>query len=76
MNVWFHFFSSSPVAASTWEDDGEHTDAQVLGCKAVGYLSYGCSFLFACLILFLRKQIALANGVVKVNPAAPNHNTP
>lgn len=53
-------------AADDWEGDGEHTDTQVLGCQVFGYLAYGCSFLFVCLVLFLRKQIALANGIIKV----------
>lgn len=52
--------------AGDWEGDGEHTDTQVLGCQVTGYLAYGCSFLFVCLVLFLRKQIALANGIIKV----------
>lgn len=55
------------VTAEDWDDDGEHTDNQVLGCQVLGYISYACSFLFACLILFLRKQITLANGIVKAS---------
>ncbi|CAM9571680.1 unnamed protein product [Ectocarpus sp. 6 AP-2014] len=48
-----------------WEGDGEHTDTQVMGSRVTGYLAYGCAFLFLCLIVFLRKQIALANGIIK-----------
>eukprot|EP00903_Cladosiphon_okamuranus_P016544 g15262.t1 len=48
-----------------WEGDGEHTDTQVLGAKVTGYMAYGCAFLFVCLVVFLRKQIALANGIIK-----------
>ena len=58
------------VAASMWEDDGEHTDVQVLGCEAVGYLAYGCATLFACLIVYLRKQISLAMAIVKASQAS------
>ncbi|CAN0423665.1 unnamed protein product [Ascophyllum nodosum] len=56
--------------ASMWEDDGEHTDVQVLGCEAVGYLAYGCATLFACLIVYLRKQISLAMAIVKESASA------
>lgn len=52
--------------AEDWEGDGEHTDTQVMGSRVTGYLAYGCAFLFLCLIVFLRKQIALANGIIKV----------
>ncbi|CAM9409984.1 unnamed protein product [Scytosiphon promiscuus] len=48
-----------------WDGDGEHTDTQTMGCKVTGYLAYACAFLFFCLAVFLRKQIALANGIIK-----------
>lgn len=52
--------------AGDWEGDGEHTDTQVMGSKVMGYIALACAALFACLVVFLRKQIALANGIIKV----------
>ncbi|CAN0003068.1 unnamed protein product, partial [Discosporangium mesarthrocarpum] len=53
--------------ATTWESDGEHTTTQANGCRALGYISLVCGFLFFCLVLSLRKQITLASGIVKAS---------
>lgn len=66
MLLLLFLFLYSLMPAAEWDGDGEHTDTQVMGSLATGYLSYGCSFLFVCLVIFLRKQISLANGIVKV----------
>ncbi|CAM9251312.1 unnamed protein product, partial [Choristocarpus tenellus] len=56
--------------ASNWTDDGEHTTLQIISCKALGYIAFAGSFLFACLVIFLRKQINLATCIVKESARA------
>lgn len=51
--------------ADTWSTDDVHSSSEVLTMRVFAYIGWIVTFLYFCLIVVLRKRLALAVGIVK-----------